>query len=75
LEIMAGILHPELFNVAATWTLDLNTAELRFSTQKLTLQALVRADIEVLKAANNGSLVVSALLSGPEVPKIGRAHV
>jgi len=69
LEIMAGILHPELFNVAATWTLDLNTAELRFSTQKLTLQALVRADIEVLKAANNGSLVVSALLSGPEVPK------
>lgn len=69
LEVIAGILHPELFNVANTLTLDLNTAELQFSTQKLTLQALIKAEIEVLKAANNGSLIASALLDGPEPPK------
>lgn len=69
LEVVAGILHPELFNVTNTLTFDLNTAELRFSTQTLTLQSLVRADIEILKAANNGSLIVSALLDGPEVPR------
>jgi len=69
LEIIASILHPELFNVTNMLTLDLNTTELIFSTQTLTLQALVKADIEVLKAAGNGSLIAAALLDGPEIPK------
>ena len=69
LEIIANILHPELFNVTNMLTLDLNTTKLIFSTQTLTLQALVKADIEVLKAAGNGSLIAAALLDGPEIPK------
>jgi len=69
LEIVASILRPELFNVLTTLTLDLNMAQLQFSTQKLTLQFPVRAEIEILKAANNGSLIFSTLVKGPGTPK------
>jgi len=66
LEAVARFLHPEIFGQSNI--LALNTTILRTSTQTLNLTGLVKADITVLKAAGNGTLIATATMDGPSPP-------
>ena len=67
LETVAKFLHPELFGELSV--LALNTTILRVSTQTLNLTGAVKADIIVLKASRNGTLIATATTEGPSLPR------
>ncbi len=68
LEVMLTLLHPELFNATTIKTISLNTTELKTSSQVINIQAPTKIEIEVLKAAGNGSLIVMMGFTGPKFP-------
>ena len=69
LEVMLTLLHSELFNAATIKTVSLNTTELKTSSQVVNIQAPTKTEIEVLKAAGNGSLIVMMTFMGPKLPE------
>jgi hypothetical protein len=68
LKVLTKALHPELFGEATLSTFVINTAMLKTETKTLTLTGPVKANIVLIKAANNGTLSLAASKLGPSVP-------
>lgn len=69
LEVLLTLLHPELFNATLIKTISLNMTELKTSSQLINIEAPTKTEIEVLKAAGNGSLIVMMAFVGPKLPE------
>jgi iron complex transport system substrate-binding protein len=68
LEVLARILHPELFGEANVFTFQIISTELKLKAQKFNIFSPMRIDISIIKAAANSTLTVTLAKVGPAVP-------
>lgn len=68
LEMLAKILHPELFGGANVFTFLIDTTMLKFRAQTFNVSGLMTVDIITIKAAANCTLTVTLSKLGPEAP-------
>ncbi|MGY0288741.1 MAG: ABC transporter substrate-binding protein [Candidatus Methanodesulfokora washburnensis] len=69
LEILAKVLHPEAFGVNSTFAFSLDTSALRQGVQSFNISDGIQAEITVMKALSNSSLIVTLPVSGPSPPE------
>jgi iron complex transport system substrate-binding protein len=68
LKVLSKALHPEFFGEVTLSTFAINTVMLKTETRTLTLMGPIKANIVLIKAANNGTLSLAASKLGPKVP-------
>lgn len=68
LEVIARILHPELFGGAMSFTFPINSTLLRTGIQHLEISGPMDVNIYVVKAFSDCILTVSTLQAGPSPP-------